>query len=546
LNPEHGALEDIEQGYASSRRFGTGLPGILSSPNFLLEKDSIAIRARGKGGQIRLIVDNFQVIRNPLYGNMEITLDNEEFKTYYIDLSLIKDKKAYFQFTPGNYNLHGSNVYHQDRDSYVEVAYAYQFSKKEPNLDLPSPQRKEDLNPQEEKELLDKWIKDELSYAEIGKFAKRFSAQKFKSSNPRLLALLARRDSLGESLYDSTHVIGMREGDAVFSYVFVRGSINNLSEEKVPHKFLHAVPTGVKELSQKGSGRLDWAEAVVDEKNPLTARVIVNRLWHHVFGRGIVESVDNFGLQGKLPSHPELLDYLAIKMKEEGWSIKAMLKHMLLSEAFQRSTTAIAESQAKDPQDIYLHHFPIRRIEGEAIRDAMLAVAGCMDSTLYGEPVPIHLTKYMTGRGRPRVSGPLDGYGRRSIYTAIRRNFLSPMMLAFDAPIPFSTFGKRLTTNVPAQSLTLLNDPFVQDQAYNWALNLLRDGPSDTEARIQFLYRKAFSRSATEKEVKGAIAFLESQAKDHLCSLREMKEDARLWADYCHTLFNFKEFIHLL
>ncbi len=120
------------------------------------------------------------------------------------------------------------------------------------------------------------------------------------------------------------------------------------------------------------------------------------------------------------------------------------------------------------------------------------------------------------------------------------------MMLVFDAPIPFSTFGKRLTTNVPAQSLTLLNDPFVQDQAYNFALNLLTNGPEKIEDRIAFIYSRAFSRQASEEEIKNGIAFLQMQAKDHLCSLEDMKNDTRLWADYCHTIFNLKEFIHLL
>ncbi|MEL6253035.1 MAG: PSD1 and planctomycete cytochrome C domain-containing protein [Bacteroidota bacterium] len=546
FDPQSGALIEMQKGFASSRAYGTGVHGVLRSPTFILEHDSIAIRASGKGGQIRLIVDNFQVIRNPLYGNLEITLDDEEFKTYYIDLDLVKGKKAFFQFTPGNYNVHGSNVYHQDKESYVEVEYAYQFTGGEPEMNIPEIKAKENVGLDEEKKILAKWIADDLSrqdFAQLNSIIKKTTSS---GPAPKLNQLLSLRDSLQAALYDSTHFIGMTEGDAVFSAVFIRGNINQQSEEKVPHQFLSAVPNDMGDFPQTGSGRLAWAEAVMDEGNPLTARVIVNRLWHHVFGRGIVETVDNFGLQGKLPSHPELLDFLAIKMQEENWSIKRMLRHMLLTEAFQRSTTAIPESQEKDPTDIYLHHFPIRRLEGEAIRDGMLATADCMDSTLYGEPIPIHLTPFMTGRGKPRISGPLDGMGRRSIYTAVRRNFLSPMMQVFDAPIPFSTFGKRLTTNVPAQSLTLLNDPFVQDQASNFALNMLTQGPENMEDRIVFIYARAFSRQPTDKEIKNAINFLEMQAKDHLCSLEEMKNDTRLWADYCHTIFNLKEFIHLL
>ncbi|MDH3712030.1 MAG: DUF1553 domain-containing protein, partial [Cyclobacteriaceae bacterium] len=249
---------------------------------------------------------------------------------------------------------------------------------------------------------------------------------------------------------------------------------------------------------------------------------------------------------GKLPSHPELLDYLALQMIEDGWSIKKMIRNILLSEAFQRSTTTIPENQKADPQNLLLHHFPIRRLEAEAIRDGILAVAGKLHLDMYGEPVPIHLTEFMTGRGRPNNSGPLDGAGRRSIYLEVRRNFLSPMMLVFDMPIPFSTFGKRNTTNVPAQSLTLMNDPFVHEQARNWAEKLLKEGNLSNVEKIQEIHTRAFARPASPEEVKQAEALLENLAKAHNRTFEEMKEDPKLWTDYCHSIFNVKEFIHLL
>ncbi len=176
----------------------------------------------------------------------------------------------------------------------------------------------------------------------------------------------------------------------------------------------------------------------------------------------------------------------------------------------------------------------------------MLAVSGRLDLKMYGEPVPIHLTEFMTGRGRPGKSGPLDGRGRRSIYVALRRNFLPPMMLAFDMPIPFSTFGNRNTTNVPAQSLTLLNDPFVHQQAEVWAEDLLKKKEFSVEKKIQEIYLRAFSRLPTPEELKEETALLENLAGEYEKSMNEMKDDSRLWKDYCHTVFNLKEFIHLL
>ena len=151
----------------------------------------------------------------------------------------------------------------------------------------------------------------------------------------------------------------------------------------------------------------------------------------------------------------------------------------------------------------------------------------------------------MQGRGRPS-GGPLDGDGRRSIYISVRRNFLSPMMLAFDAPVPFSTMGKRNVSNVPAHALTLMNDPFVVDQAKMWARRLLADTSlSTTEARIGRLYEQAFARAPSAEESAEAIAFLESQAVEYKLPADKEQRDERIWADLCHVVMNVKEFIFI-
>jgi hypothetical protein len=178
---------------------------------------------------------------------------------------------------------------------------------------------------------------------------------------------------------------------------------------------------------------------------------------------------------------------------------------------------------------------PIRRLEAEAVRDAMLAASGRLDRTMFGRgPLP-HLTEFMVGRGRPGASGPLDGDGRRSIYLNVRRNFLNPMFLAFDYPVPFSTMGRRSVSNVPAQALTLMNNPFVTQQAKLFAERTAT--VKDEQKRINAMYEIAYGREATADEVREAKAFLREQGKEY------GGVDARAWADLAHVLFNVKEFI---
>lgn len=539
------SLEKIQYGVASSRKFGVGLQGVLHSPNFIIEHDSIAVRAAGFNGTIRIIVDNFQVIQWPLYGSLEKVVNDSSMQTYTFDLALVQGRKAYIEFVPGRWGKGMPHSYQINPEDWIEVEYALSFSGELPKMDKETIQLDQD-DFQNRKEAIVNWNQQKASREQIDLLNEWFTSLEATGQNEELNKLLAEYHEVSESLYDSTFVIGMAEGDAVFSPVFIRGSVAQPSEEKVPRQFLHALQDVAPQITQTGSGRLAWAKAVVSQDNPLASRVIVNRLWHHVFGRGIVASVDNFGLQGELPTHPELLDYLALQIQKEGWSMKRILKHMLMSETFQRGTQALASNKEKDPSNLYLHHFPIRRLEGEAIRDGILAVSGRLDSTMYGKSFALHLTDFMTGRGRPKESGPLDGFGRRSVYMQIRRNFLPPMMLVFDMPIPFSTFGRRLTTNVPAQSLTLMNDPFVLQQAELWAKNVLAmDYSSDTE-RIQALYMKAYSRNATTEEVQNGLEFLKLQAATYAEQELGDQEDLKLWADYCHTLFNLKEFIHLL
>ena len=338
------------------------------------------------------------------------------------------------------------------------------------------------------------------------------------------------------------YVLAVVDGFSEDEHVFIRGSHKNLGDI-VPRRLLTAIAGEKQEKLSSGSGRLELANRLLDPSNPFPARVMANRIWQHLFGRGIVASTDNFGVLGQRPTHPELLDHLATQFVEGGWSIKQLIRSLMLTRTYQMDSEVNPAYANSDPQNQWWHRMPIRRVEGEAIRDAMLTVSGRLDRMQQGPPVPVYLTAFMQGRGRPGA-GPLDGNGRRSIYTSVNRNFLPPMMLAFDTPIPFTTIGRRTQSNVPAQALILMNDPFVVQQAELWAKRTLAEHPGAADARINSLYESAFARLATESEIQDDIEFLKTQASAYEAGAN-WETDVRAWADLCHVLFNVKEFVFL-
>jgi len=243
---------------------------------------------------------------------------------------------------------------------------------------------------------------------------------------------------------------------------------------------------------------LRLADEVTDPQNPLTARVAVNRIWRHLFGEGIVRTVDNFGHLGERPSHPELLDHLAARFVEDGWSIKNMLRLLVTSRAFQQSSRASDAALQIDPGNRFLSHMPVRRLDADAIRDSILAASGQIDVRMYGPGTNVYYTTKTEGGG---PQGPLDGDRRRSVYLRIRRNAHNPFLEAFDAPKPTTTRGRRDVTNVPAQSLTMLNDPFVIDQAAKWSMQLVAE-KREASQRVRDMYERAFGREPTAAETQ--------------------------------------------
>ncbi len=347
----------------------------------------------------------------------------------------------------------------------------------------------------------------------------------------------------GRVRWESRTAVAWFDGTGVDENILVRGKPfkpGAVSPRSLPAAFASAKPITTKD----SSGRYELARQMVDPANPLVARTFVNRVWHHVFGRGIVASVDNFGALGDRPTHPELLDQLAWQfVQEDGWSLKRLLKRLVLTDTFaMASQPADTRSEELDPANALLHRMPVRRLEGEAIRDSLLTVSGRLNPTVYGPPVPVHLTEFIVGRGRPEQSGPLDGDGRRSVYTGVRRNFLPTLMQTFDAPTPFSTVGKRNVSNVPAQSLALMNDPIFHQQARVWAERLLRELPgADASTRVRWLFESAYGRTPSEPETGACV--------EALPELRRLREpggpEVEVWGELCHALLNANDFIYV-
>jgi hypothetical protein len=325
------------------------------------------------------------------------------------------------------------------------------------------------------------------------------------------------------------------------SKLYVRGELDQPGEtirRGFPQVMTHTQPS-----IRRGSGRLELANWIASPENPLTARVIVNRVWLHLFGRGLVASPDNFGSTGQRPSHPELLDYLAISFVENGWSVKKLIRHLVLSRAYRQSTQFVAKNHEIDPDNTLIWRMNRRRLEAEALRDAMLAVSGKLNLT---PPTGSPLTP--NGEGTVLISfrrRPVDAFTNepyRSAYLPMVRDLLPESLALFDFPDPTLITGERATTTIPAQALYLMNNAFVINQAEAAAERLLRTSMNDAD-RMTHAYQLFFSRLPTEKEKTMALDFMsryEKNAQAEKQSANKARQAA--WSAVCQSLFASTEF----
>jgi hypothetical protein len=447
---------------------------VLVTDRFKNPGGTLWFRVAGNGGvKAKYVVQNY-----PRTGTIHKAVElkepkDESLSWRSLDLEFWKDDEIFLQVTTA---ADMPAEHKADAPSWFLLTDAVITKDKTP----PTFEQTSKLTPSE---LISAWQSNNLTDADAEALNTLIQSKQLSTNS--ITPLLRRYRDLEAKLPAPTRVPGVIEADAKDAALFVRGDHKQPSEI-IPRRFLDALdPTP---FATKQSGRLELAERMADMKtNPLTARVIVNRLWHHVFGRGIVATTDNFGKLGDLPTHPELLDFLAQRFIDSGGSIKEMLKLMLSSRAFKRSSEFSVLSSQLDPENKLLSHWTTRRLEAEAIRDSIVNLSGKLDTTLYGESVS-------------------SGDDRRSIYVKVIRNSLPPFLTTFDSPVPFATRGQRDATNVPAQSLTLLNDPNVISWARSWALRTASITPDDQ--RIRQMFRQAFSREATADEVTQSQAYL--------------------------------------
>ena len=285
------------------------------------------------------------------------------------------------------------------------------------------------------------------------------------------------------------------------------------------------------------------AEWIGSESNPLTARVMVNRIWQHHFGRGIVSTPGNFGRMGARPTHPELLDWLATEFMRSGWSVKAIQRIILTSQTYQRASAFYSEADLKtDGDDVYLWRFPIQRLEGEIIRDVVLSASGKLNPQAGGRPffpsVPPAVREDVKKIGRWELTKEEPATWRRSIYSYWKRSLKYPMFEVLDQPDSNMSCERRTVTTVPTQALTMMNDEFVLLQAGFFAERVEREAGSDAAAQVRGAYRIALSREPSDTELRGNLTFLEKQREHH--------DSARsALVDLCAVILNLNEFVYV-
>ena len=329
--------------------------------------------------------------------------------------------------------------------------------------------------------------------------------------------------------------------EPIDSPVYTRGELDQPGEP-APRGLIQVLCLGTPPPITQGSGRRELARWLASRDNPLTARVMVNRIWLHLFGRGIVPSADNFGAAGEPPDHPDLLDTLAVSFMDQGWSVKRMIRRIVLSRAYQLGSSHDARNFEADPDNALVWRISPRRLEAEAIRDAVLSASGKIDL----KP-PVGSAVALAGEG---IAGPQRGFNQdardmhRAVYLPVVRDQLPESLSLFDFADPSLVTAARATTSGPTQALYLMNSPFIIRQA-EAAANRLRAIEGDDDARIKSAYLRFLSRLPTEPEKARAREFLARFVTGNAASDQGEGRLAAAWTALCQALFASAEFRYL-
>jgi cytochrome c553 len=524
--------------------------GIARSPSFTIESDFIHIHAAGKGSRVNLIVDGFTIIRDPIYGGLVHRIEGEKPAWRTFDARKWIGQRAYLEFidstTPNPTDAAASATDQPRSNAYFfvdEILFSSSRSPSDPRphpiiptLLEPAPTSRENLAQRYQSLLIDGTdpvLSTELlgSVVEVGWLSSAIASDHPISDDIRNVRQF--EEETIRQVGSVRRTPAMADGTGEDEFLLVRGN-HRTPAQAVPRRFLEVLAGSANASSSEGSGRAELAMRLVEPGNPLTARVWVNRVWKHHLGEGIVRSPDDFGRMGQPPTHPQLLDWLASEFIDRQWSTKELHRLILSSQVCQLSSDVTEELREHDPKNESWTRANVRRLEAESVRDSILSVSGRIDLAMEGPSVMPFLTDFSPPLGRPPQAGPLDGAGRRSIYLSVRRNFLTPMLLAFDYPLPQTTIGRRNVSNVPAQALSLLNDPLVVQEANRWGQECAASQAPIPE-KINTIYLQAFGRPPSSEEFERIHNFLQSS--------ESMVNDQERWASVCHAIINAKEFI---
>lgn len=473
--------------------------GFLVSPRFKVESDELWVRVRGgKGARVRFVMHDYPRVIGLLYLGTNLNSETDQWVKW--DMTYWKGDMVHVEIaTAGDLPVEANTAAERSWFGIAEIVAR--------NLDQPAPSLPDGSIVAQNRELsefpasdaelvklyattlsraIDAWEKDSIDDSQasfLGYFVRNDLLNRSKSASPELNQLVDTYRELEKELAIPTRAPGIIDSPYQPQPLYVRGNHKTPGEIVPPH-YLNAFDRGMYSISRP---RMQLAESLVSKRNPLIGRVIVNRVWTHLFGEGFVATPDNFGQLGDPPTNQALLDTLAIYFTADAkrnfnqpWSLKELIRQIVYTEAFCRTSDVSEKAAELDPNNKLLSHFPVRRLESESIRDSLLDSAGVLSRDQFGESVP-------------------GSSNRRSVYVAVIRNSLDPFLSVFDSPEPSSTRGKRDATNVPAQSLALLNDPFVIQLAEGVAKRV--DRAASVDERITSIFHYVLRREPTAEEL---------------------------------------------
>ncbi len=535
-------VDFLPSGIVHSGHLAPGFEGTLRTATFTLTEPHLHLRLAGRSGRVKLILARYALREfNPLlFERTQFDVDTGgRFQWFSIpDLKRHLGKSVYLEFLDGG-------------DGDLAIGQVLMSREATPPPDpalLPDLAHGDTLESRATalersvQEGLRRWSRGEDAGPDLEQISwlSRHGLLDWGRQGDTIATLALEHRRAATAVGDPVRALAMAQGTLEPTRVQLRGDPRKPGSEILP-RFPRALSPSQPDGNRCDGGRLELAARVTDPANPLTHRVFVNRIWAHLFGVGLVPSVDNFGALGQDPTHPELLDHLVVSFREGGGSAKPLIRRLCLTRTFGMSSTpSDPEAERRDPDNALLHRMRLRRLEGEAIRDSLLAVSGRLDSAMFGPSILTHFTPFMGDRMWVKnPSGPLDGAGRRTVYQETRRNFLSPFQLAFDLPIPDSTVGQRSVSNVPGQALALMNDPFVRDQARVWSERILAGPPATPQERIRSLYLDALGRFPDDGETEALLQLVGHRQGDQSKDSEVVQET---WTEACHVMFLLKEF----